>query len=395
LEGRVAARRAVASSPPTSVNAKPSIMIDGKLFVLASNVLDACPTGVPSVVIPMEIGRGSDGSVAVVFYVEAEVPQGKTRPLAVSEVIREPSNGQTPVKDDHVIKGVLPGSPVAPPLPAPLAVKKPKSGKPAVKASLSKEVPREEQVAEGKVADDASQVSKTSANGSQATKSPPLSDSLRPDDKQALLIFFKISYEKPENYDMLPKKEKSAWRKANSLPRWAVRAVLDRPSNLAAILSGELTSASRTPASERLPVADQTTLKTLRAKWTAARAAHPQANLMLRPKGRHEKELKAIYDGIVKDLPKGKRPNWLPTPKKEGGAIGPSKARQDKLVTENGQAPGVPAPAPTTMGKFIQVSKLIIDLLSGDTPQGAPPAPPLPHAQARAERRRGGSDVLT
>lgn len=113
----------------------------------------------------------------------------------------------------------------------------------------------------------------------------------------------------PIDQDVLANMTKEDRRKAlaeRSLPRWAVTAVLNNPSNLERIMKKELTKESFGKKT-----ADRGTSAQL--EWTSLRQKFPGVTLLQRPVSNKEKDLKKSWDSLVRKW--GRDSPGLPKPK--------------------------------------------------------------------------------
>jgi len=137
-------------------------------------------------------------------------------------------------------------------------------------------------------------------------KGLPRSKDLSEGQINALRKFFKIeesSKVDPDVWAKMSNKDKSAHRKAHSIPRWAVAAVKDKPTNLDRIISGELTKTnfvgSRSgPATGAPPKKD---VSQASQKWLEVRDTFKGVQLLRRPQTQREKHYKKAYDALIKE----------------------------------------------------------------------------------------------
>jgi hypothetical protein len=160
-----------------------------------------------------------------------------------------------------------------------------------------------------------------------ATKNPlrvsgvKRTDMLTSAQNESLRKFFKCpsSAIDPTIWATMSKPDKAAARSARSIPRWAVSAVVEDASNLAAVLKGDLTKENRPSASRRLTpgVPSSVNQATASAAWKELKARHAGVRLMVRPTNSKEKAFKGSFDGLVKRF--GPQP-CFPKPAKGGNS---------------------------------------------------------------------------
>jgi hypothetical protein len=127
------------------------------------------------------------------------------------------------------------------------------------------------------------------------------------DERKALIEYFGLPPRpSKDELDALPVKERAAAIKASTVPKWAVRAVLNNPANLESILSGDLTmdkfQVTQNSGKNSTPAASTASGSTQRYQvvqaWSEVKAKHPNVALCNRPRTADEKSYRKDYDAF-------------------------------------------------------------------------------------------------
>jgi hypothetical protein len=180
-------------------------------------------------------------------------------------------------------------------------------------------------------------------------KAVPRSEALSEEDKASLRGYFHVESEPidPAVWDAMSKQDKTASRKARSIPRWAVAAVLHSPSNLARVLRGDLTKEnfvgvvrsandSKSEAKGSPPRAQSNAV----SAWVKLKEKFPGTSLLARPQTRKEKSFLQGYNNLVSEFGPLK---CFPRPK-EGRGEAPGKGGRALNPSNGRRSPGDRSP---------------------------------------------------
>jgi len=130
----------------------------------------------------------------------------------------------------------------------------------------------------------------------------PRSSLLSEDQKGALRTFFKVPPPlDPGSFSALSKEERKKTSAAQSLPRWAVTAVLRDPGNLPRILKREITKDNFVTKVPPMQTAKPGSLPPggCATEWRALREKFKGVGLFVTPRTTREKNLKKGFDALV------------------------------------------------------------------------------------------------
>jgi len=163
-------------------------------------------------------------------------------------------------------------------------------------------------------------------------KNVPRSSALTDDQKTALRTFFGLKEAMaPEEFAKLSKEDKNKFRKANSLPHWAMALVLRDEKFLSKITSGKFTKEMAVEELKKAPAKPQSAA----SKWKALKGKFPDTQLLEKPRTGKQKAFKSAYDRLAKEFPKNPA---LPKPRKAEGGKESKSAKGAKNSTPSGSA---------------------------------------------------------
>jgi len=162
-------------------------------------------------------------------------------------------------------------------------------------------------------------------------KGEPKSKALTDEQRGSLRKFFKLKDEQVPAvaWQVMDSKQRAAAMKERSIPRWATTAVLSRPSSLAEILSGKLTSENFGSMLKASP-SNRTGSAQASEAWVRLKSRFEGTTLYRNPVTSKEKALKKAFDSMVSDYGDQK---CFPKPKEHPGRQGrqasPARSARD------------------------------------------------------------------